>query len=51
MLIGQDADANDNILSNTIKRFSRLGYEVFKGETIEEVAKARAFRPKPWSKR
>ena len=45
MLIGQDADANDNILSNTIKRFSRLGYEVFKGETIEEVAKAAGVPP------
>lgn len=40
MLIGQDADNNDNILSNTIKRFKRIGFEVYKGETIEEVAKA-----------
>ena len=40
MLIGQDADANANILSNTIKRFARLGFEVFKGDTIEAVAKA-----------
>ncbi len=40
MLIGQDADKNDNILSNTIKRFNRLGYEVFKGDSVEEVAKA-----------
>ncbi len=40
MLIGQDADANANILTNTIKRFARLGFEVFKGDSIEEVAKA-----------
>ena len=40
MLIGQDADKNDKILSNTIKRFKRIGFEVVKGDTIEEVAKA-----------
>ena len=40
MLIGQDADANANILSDTIKRFARLGFKVFKGDTIEAVAKA-----------
>ena len=40
MLIGQDADKNANILTNTIKRFERLGFKVFKGETIEEVARA-----------
>lgn len=39
MLIGQDADKNANILSNTIERFKRVGFEVFKGETIEEVGK------------
>ncbi|MDO4936750.1 MAG: FAD-dependent oxidoreductase [Sutterellaceae bacterium] len=46
MLIGQDADNNANILTNTIKRFDRLGYKVFKGETIEEVAKAAGVPPK-----
>lgn len=45
MLIGQDADANDNILSNTIDRFARLGYKVPKGDTIEEVAKAAGVDP------
>lgn len=40
MLIGQDADNNANILSETIKRFDRLGFKVFKGATIEEVAKS-----------
>ena len=40
MLIGQDADANANILTNTIKRFERLGFKVIKGDTIEAVAKA-----------
>lgn len=45
ILIGQDADANDNILTNTIERFGRLGYKVFKGETIEEVAKAAGVPP------
>ncbi|MDO5532953.1 FAD-dependent oxidoreductase [Sutterella sp.] len=40
MLIGKDADNNANILSNTIKRFGRLGFKVFEGETIEAVAKA-----------
>ena len=40
MLIGQDADANANILSDTIERFARLGFKVFKGDTIEAVAKA-----------
>lgn len=38
MLIGQDADKNANILTNTIDRFRRVGYEVFKGDTVEEVA-------------
>ena len=45
MLIGEDANANDNILSATIERFARLGYHVFKGETIEEVAKAAGVPP------
>lgn len=40
MLIGQDADKNSNILTNTIQRFARLGFQVYKGNTIEEVAKA-----------
>lgn len=40
MLIGQDADNNAKILTNTIKRFARLGFEVYKGDTIEAVAKA-----------
>lgn len=39
MLIGQDADKNSNILTNTLTRFRRLGYEVPSGNTIEEVAK------------
>ena len=37
MLIGQDADKNANILTNTIDRFRRVGYEVFKGDTVEDV--------------
>lgn len=39
MLIGADADKNAQILSNTIKRFARLGFEVIKADTIEEAAK------------
>lgn len=39
MLIGQDADKNANILTNTLNRFRRIGYEVPQGNTIEEVAK------------
>lgn len=39
MLIGQDADENSNILTNTIQRFARLGFQVYKGDTIEAVAK------------
>ena len=40
MLIGQDADNNDRILSNTVERFAKVGYKVYKGNTIAEVAKA-----------
>lgn len=40
MLIGQDADKNANILSDTLQRFARLGFQVSKGNTIAEVAKA-----------
>ena len=39
MLIGADADKNAQILTNTIKRFARLGFEVIKADTIEEAAK------------
>lgn len=44
MLIGADADKNAQILSNTIKRFARLGFEVIKADTIEEAAKRPAYR-------
>lgn len=40
MLIGKDADNNANILTDTLKRFARLGFQVAQGNTIEEVAKA-----------
>lgn len=40
MLIGSDADDNDKILTKTLKRFASVGYEVPKGNTIAEVAKA-----------
>ncbi len=40
LLIGQDADANNNILSNTVNRFTRLGFKVPSGKTIEEAVKA-----------
>lgn len=40
LLIGQDADENANILSNTVNRFTKLGFKVPKGETIEEAVKA-----------
>ena len=46
MLIGQDADNNANILSDTIKRFERIGYKVFKGESIAEVAEKAGVPPK-----
>lgn len=46
MLIGADADANDNILTNTLKRFAVLGYKVPTGKTIAEVAKAAGVPPK-----
>ena len=46
MLIGADADNNAKILTNTIQRFARLGFEVFKGDTIEEAAKAAGVPPK-----
>ncbi len=39
MLIGQDADKNANILSNTIDRFRRVGFEVVKGDTVEEAGR------------
>ena len=39
MLIGQDADNNDNILTNTIQRFARLGMKCYKADTIEDLAK------------
>lgn len=45
ILIGKDADANDNILTNTITRFARIGFKVFEGQTIEEVAKAAGVSP------
>ncbi len=50
MLIGQDADANANILSNTVTRFARLGYEVFRGDTIEAVARAAGVPPEALKK-
>ena len=37
LLIGQDADANNNILSNTLTRFEKLGLKVASGKTIEEA--------------
>lgn len=40
MLIGEDANNNANILANTIKRFERIGFQVYKADTIENVAKA-----------
>ena len=40
MLIGQDADKNANILTKTIERFRRIGFEVYKGNTVEEVGRA-----------
>ena len=46
MLIGADADKNANILTNTIKRFARLGFEVIKGDTIEEAAESAGVPPK-----
>ena len=46
MLIGADADKNANILTNTIKRFARLGFEVIKGDTIEEAAEKAGVPPK-----
>ena len=39
LLIGQDADANNNILSNTLTRFEKLGLKVASGKTIEEAVK------------
>ena len=39
LLIGADADANNNILSNTVKRFASLGLHVPTADTIEEVVK------------
>jgi flavocytochrome c len=46
MLIGADADANANILTNTIKRFESIGYKIAKGDTIAEAAKAVGIPPK-----
>ncbi len=46
MLIGKDADNNDMILTNTLKRFANLGYKVPTGNTIAEVAKAAGVPPK-----
>lgn len=40
LLIGQDADANNNILSSTVNRFAKLGLHVPQGKTIEEAVKA-----------
>lgn len=40
MLIGSDADDNDQILTKTLKRFANLGYKVPSGKTIADVAKA-----------
>lgn len=39
VLLASDTDDNNNILTNTLNRFKRLGIEVPKGNTIEEVAK------------
>ena len=39
LLIGQDADANNNILSNTLTRLEKLGLKVASGKTIEEAVK------------
>ncbi len=39
LLIGQDADANANMLSDTLDRFKRLGYDVVQADTIEEAVK------------
>lgn len=40
LLINLEADKNDNILSNTLKRFKLLQVNVPQGNTIEEAAKA-----------
>lgn len=39
VLLTQDTDNNANMLTNTLKRFERLGFKVPKGDTIEEVAR------------
>ena len=45
MLIGKDADNNDQILTKTLERFANLGYTVPSGATIAEVAKAAGIPP------